>query len=313
MDNFVILADVTCDLSQEIRDFCKMEEYIPGFFQISDGRDFHTALDWDNISRGDFYKTLANKKNHITTAPPSQEAFYLKYKEYVEKGYKILAMSISSKISSTYNSTCMAAKRLKEEYPDCTIHCCDSFRMSGAFGLLVFYAHILKNEGKSFEEVVDWVESNKKKVHMMGPIDDLIFVARRGNITMGKAIMGNFAGVKPMGDCSADGYVSVLTKVKGINKTFDITVKYLEKMATDIQNQYLIISHSDREAYAENLKAKIIEKLNPKKVFITDVFPACGANIGSGMLSVNFLGDEISDDNSTEKEIINEIVNNMGK
>ena len=144
-------------------------------------------------------------------------------------------------------------------------------------------------------------------------IDDLIFVARRGNITMGKAIMGNFAGVKPMGDCSADGYVSVLAKVKGINKTFDITVKYLEKMAVDIEKQYIIISHSDREAYAETLKNRIAEKFNPKGIFITDVFPACGANIGAGMVSVYFLGNNVSEDQSLEKEAINEIIANLAK
>ena len=178
--------------------------------------------------------------------------------------------------------------------------------MSGAIGLLAYYAFAMKNEGKSFDEIVAWLEENKVRVHQMGPIDDLIFVARRGRISMGKAIFGSFAGVKPMGDCNADGYTTVLTKAKGINKAFDITVKYVSETATDIENQILFIAHSNREQYAQNLKEKLLA-LNPKKIYITDVYSACGGNIGPGMIGVYYLGEPISSDLSREKEVIAKI------
>ena len=143
----------------------------------------------------------------------------------------------------------------------------------------------------------------------MGPIDDLIFVARRGRITMSKAIMGNFAGVKPMGDCTREGYVSVLTKVKGINKALDLTVRYIERAAVNIKDQYVLISHSNRAEYAEKLKALIEEKVNPKQVFVSDVFSGCGTNIGPGMVGVYFMGEEISEGLISEKNLITELLN----
>ena len=103
MRDFIILTDVTCDLSDEIRKEFKIEEYLNGYISFSDGRDFHTTLDWSNIGCEEFYKTLSNKKIQVSTAPPTPEVFYLKFKEYTEKGYDILFMSISSKISSTFN------------------------------------------------------------------------------------------------------------------------------------------------------------------------------------------------------------------
>ena len=309
MEKYIILADVTCDLSAEIREYFGVEDYIKGHIHFSDDRDFETTLDWSNIDCEEFYKALSNKKLSVSTAPASPEEYYLTFKDYVEKGYAIISMSISSKISSTYNVAVGAANRVKEEYPDCTIYCLDSYKMSGAFGLLVMYAHMLKSEGKSFDEVVAWLEANKHKVHQMGPIDDLIFVARRGRITMGKAIMGSFAGVKPMGDCNRDGYVSVLTKVKGINKALDLTVKYLENAATDLSEQCLLISHSNRPAYAEKLKTLIEQNLHPKKVFLSDVFSGCGTNIGPGMVAVYFMGEEITEDLSAEKDIMTRLVN----
>lgn len=309
MSKYVIMADVTCDLSQEIRDDFHIEDYIQGHVHFSDGRDMKTTLDWSNIDREEFYKTLSNKKISVSTAAASPEEYYEAFKKYAEQGLNILSMSISSKISATYNVAVAAAERVKAEFPGCEIYCFDSYRISGGFGLLVMYAFKMKNEGKTFEEVIKWLEEHKHKVHQMGPIDDLFFIARRGNISMGKAIMGNFAGVKPMGDCSRDGYVSVITKVKGINKALDLTVRYVEKVIVESKEQYILISHSNRAEYAERLKTLVEEKIPAKKVYVSEVFSGCGTNIGPGMVGVYFLGEEISEGLTIEKNIMTDLLN----
>lgn len=309
MEKYIILADVTADISQEIREEFGIRDYIKGHIHFSDGRDFQTTLDWSNISREDFYAALSNRKMEVSTAPASPEEYYQIFRKYVEEGYKIISFNISSKISSTYNVACGAANRVKQELPNAEIYCFDSYRMSGALGLLLMYAQQLQNEGKSYQEVIDWLETNKHTVHQMGPIDDMIFIARRGRVTMGKAIMGTFAGVKPMGDCNNEGYVSVLSKVKGINKALDVTVEYAKAMAKDIENQYILISHSNRAAYAEKLKQLAEQRLGAKKVFVTDVFTGCGTNIGPGMIAMYFIGNPISQDLADEKAAINSILN----
>ena len=309
MDKYVIIADVVCDLSKEIRDYFGVELYSGGYIHFSDGRDFKTALNWEQISREEFYKILSNKKIEVSTSPLSPDEYSLMFERYVEKGYKVLSMSVSSKISSTHSVTVKAAQKVKQKYPDAEIYCFDSAKMSGALGLLVCYAHALKNEGKSMAEVIEWLEANKYCVHQMGPIDDLMFIARRGRISMGKAIMGSFAGVKPMGDCNHDGYVSVLAKVKGIKKALDTTVKYIKETAVNISEQFLIISHSDREAYANVLKELIEKELRPAKVFVSDVFAASGANAGPGMIGVYYLGKESSAELCEEKTVIDKILN----
>ena len=222
-------------------------------------------------------------------------------------------MSISSKISGTYSIASVSANQVKEEIPNADIYCFDSLRMSGSFGLLVGYACELQKEGKTFEEVIAWLEENKSRVHQMGPIDDLTFIARRGQISKSKAIMGNFVGIKPMGDSNQDGYVTVLAKVKGIKKALDATVKYVEKIGVDLENQYILVSHTNRNKYANLLKDKLVEKVKCKRVFVSDVFSGCGTNIGPGMIAVYFMGNPISKDNEVEKvaltEAIQEIIN----
>ncbi len=308
MKKFIILSDVSGDISPEIQAFCGVEDYARGYVHMSDGRDFETEMNWNKISREEYYKILSNKKIEVSSAPWSPEQFYLKFKKYAEKGYDILSMSISSGISSTYNVACGAAERVRKEYPECEIYTFDSFRMANAYGLLVMYAHLMKKEGKSMTEIIDWLEENKYKVHQMGPIDDLMFVARRGRISMGKAIMGSFAGVKPMGDCSQDGYVSVITKVKGMKKALEVTTSYVAETIVNPEEQYVIIGHSNREEYANVLRDLLSKAINVKKIFISDVFAGSGANVGPGMVGVYYLGNTISDGLEEEKAIVNKVL-----
>lgn len=303
VDKYVILPDLTCDLSQELRDCFGLTDYVTGYTQIN-GESIVTTLDWQNVSREDFYGALENKKNRVSSAAPNPEDFYKAFSKYAKEGIAVLSMSISSKISSTFNVASLSAERVKKDYPDAQIYCLDSLRMSGAFGLLVTHALIKQKQGKSYQEVIDWLEENKYKVHQMGPIDDLTFIARRGKISKGKAFMGNLVGIKPMGDCNSDGYVTVLAKSKGIKKAISATVLYLKKMAVDLENQHVIISHSDREKIALSLKEQILKNTPCKKVYISDVFSGCGTNIGPGMIGVYFLGEKVSDDCVLEKQAL---------
>lgn len=308
MDKYIIIADVVCDLSKEIRQHFGIDVYSGGYIHFSDGRNFKTSLNWEDISRDEFYKTLSHKKIEVSTSPLSPDEYALLFEKYIEEGYKVLSMSVSSKISSTYSVTVKAAQMVRSKYENAEIYCFDSAKMSGALGLLVCYAHALKNRGKSMDEVIGWLEANKYNVHQMGPIDDLMFIARRGRISMGKAIMGSFAGVKPMGDCNHDGYVSVLTKVKGIKKALETTVEYIRDTAVNIEEQFIIISHSDRETYANTLKSLIETELNPASIFVSDVYAASGANVGPGMIGVYYLGKETSDDLSAEKGAMDRVL-----
>lgn len=303
MEKFIILPDVTCDLSEEMRQYFGLTNYIRTWVHIND-KSVPTTLDWTEISREDFYRALNDKKASVSSAAASPEVYYETFKGYVEQGYAVLSMSISSTISGTYNLAVTAANRLQEDFPESKVYCLDSQRMSGSFGLLVAYACELRSQGETFEEVVAWLEENKNRVHQMGPIDDLTFIARRGRISKGKAFMGNLAGIKPMGDCNEEGYATVLAKAKGMKKALSATVEYVKNMATDIENQYLLIMHSDRADYAQQLKEKLAEVVSCKNIFVGEVFSACATNVGPGLVSVYFLGEPISENCEAEKQAL---------
>ena len=311
MSKFIILADVTCDLSEALRERFGVKDYIPGYVHFSDGRDFRTTLDWENVTRESFYRDLSDRKMKITTAPASPEEYYETFRRYAEEGYDVLSMSLSGRLSTTHASAKHAADRVAAEFPERKIYALDSERLSGGFGLQVLYAHEMQAEGKSMDEIIETIEGMRRRVHQMGPIDDLMFVARRGRISTGKAILGSFAGVKPMGDCNADGYVTVLAKAKGMKKALTATAAYVKEIATDVEDQYLLIVHSNREAYAETLREKLEAELHPKKIFVSDSYSASGTNIGPGMVGVYFLGDEVTEELTHEREIMGRVMESV--
>ena len=89
-----------------------------------------------------------------------------------------------------------------------------------------------------------------------------------------------------------------------MKKALSATVEYVKSMATDIENQYLLIMHSDRADYAQQLKEKLAEVVSCKNIFVGDVFSACATNVGPGLVSVYFLGEPISVGCETEKQAL---------
>ena len=78
-----------------------------------------------------------------------------------------------------------------------------------------------------------------------------------------------------------------------------------------MEDQYLLIVHSNREAYAETLREKLETALHPKKIFVSDSFSASGTNIGPGMVAVYFLGDEVTEDLAQEKDVMNRVMESI--
>ena len=180
----------------------------------------------------------------------------------------------------------------------------NSLRYSTAQGMLLSYASKLREEGKSCDEVADWLEENKQCFHQIGIMDDLFFLARTGRVNKAAAFMGSLVGVEPMADFSSNGLCTVIGKGKGKKKSLDAAVSYLQKLAINPKDQVLFLAHSLREKEAEYFKKVIEERVGPKEVIVSSVDMVCGANIGPGLVAVFFYGQKITEDLSAEKAVL---------
>ena len=309
-NNYAIFADITCDLSPEIRDRFGVDGYLKSYMSTPDADGVEGRLDLSDAELDAFYSSLKANKNKYKTAAPGVDEIVAYFETFLSGGRDILALSISGKLSATYNLMVRAKEIVCEKYPGRKVIVVDSMKFSAALGLLTVKACGLRAEGLSIEQNAETLEKIRKTLHQMGSVDDLFWVASKGRISHAKAFFGSIAGIKSMGDFDSDGMVTALAKVSGYEKVYKATVEYIKKTIRAANEQIIFVAHSARREQAEILASKIREGLRPKEVIVCNIYPMSGINAGPGLLAAYYFGTEITD-LKREKEIICEIISGL--
>ena len=310
---FVILADATCDLNAEIRKTYDIE-ILYGHIRYPSGEEQVATLDWKDFSilkeytPEEFYNELKKNPNSFSTSPPNVQEHYNAFEKCVKDGYDVLSLSLSSGLSGTFNFASKAKDMIIEKYPDAKILCVDSLRFSTGCGLMAMYASTMRSEGKTIEEVYNYLEENKNCFHQMGWLDDLSYVAKKGRISHPKAFFGKLIGIKPIGEFDFNGLTTVIGKAKGEKSAYKAMIEYIRQTIINPEEQIIFVAHTNRRAQAEEYKALIEETFHPKAVYINDVFPLSGINIGPGLMAAYYRGKPISEGLVQEKEILSKIL-----
>ena len=308
MNKYVIITDTNCELNKELRERFHLDAVAPNHIITPDGVDHVCDNDWILFkSPEEFYKQLRDKKNTMSTCPPSVEEMKATFIPFLEKGQDVIFLAMSSGLSGTYNFGLMAKSELSEKYPDRRVEIVDTLRYGAAISCYILLIDQMREEGKSLDEVMKKLDEMKYSLHQMGPMDDLMFLARKGRVSFGKAFMGTMVGVKPLGEFNHQGLTTVLTKAMGIKKALDFTVEYVRRTIENPEEQILFVANTDRRKNAELLKDKLIEVIKPKEVVVLDCGPSSGTNIGPGLAAVYYWGKPISEDLSEENKLMAEI------
>ncbi|MGI6264439.1 MAG: DegV family protein [Acutalibacteraceae bacterium] len=303
MRPFAILADSTCDLGEAFQKKYRVD-VIPGHVVLPDKTEILSHVRWEHFTREEFYAGLKKDPDGYATSPANVAEFSAAFEEYAQKGEDVLCMTISGGISGTFDFATMAAKEVTARHPDMTVRCVDTRRFGPGFGLMTLYASRLREEGKSLEETVAWLEENKNRFHQAGWLDDLSFVAKKGRLTHAKAFFGALAGVKPIGEFDYNGLTTVIGKIKGAKAAYAALLTYIERTIEDPGEQIVFIAQTNRLPQAEEYKRLIEERFHPKAVYINDVHTACGVNVGPGLMAAYYCGKPISKDLEEERAIL---------
>lgn len=303
MEKFVIIADSTCDLTEEFQKKYDIE-IIFGHLMLPGKKEMKSFLKWETVSMKDFYTSLRKDPASFTTAPASIDEYAEAFEKHVAQGEAVLSMSISGALSGSHAFSCKAREQVLEKYPDAKIYCFDSLRYGPGFGLLAVYASMKRSEGLTFEQTCEWLEENKQRFHQVGWLDDLSFVAKKGRLTHAKAFFGTLAGIKPIGEIDATGLTTIIGKIKGAKSAYAVLLMYINEIAENLKEQTVFIAQSDRLAQAEAYKKMIEDKFSPKEVIIMDTYPSSGINVGPGLMGAYFMGKPITKDLEYERGLI---------
>ena len=308
MDKYVIITDTTSDLRKEYQEKYDIK-VINGHIICPDKTEIPAFLEWKDWDRDQFYTDLKKNPDGWTTAPPNVQEYIMAYESYIKEGYGILAITISGGISGSYGFMTDARKQLLKDYPDAKIECIDSRKFGPCIGLLCVYAAMNRDKGMNLKENAEEIEKLKMSMHQAGWLDDLSFVAKKGRISHPKAFFGTLAGVKPLGDFDDNGLTTVIGKVKGAATAYKVLLDYMEKTIKNPEDQIIFIAQTSREKQALQFKEMIVERFHPKEIYVNDVFPVCGINIGPGLMAAYYVGKPLSRELTYEKQLMDSIIN----
>lgn len=303
MKDFVIMADAVSDLGVDTQ-----KEYdltvIPSHIIKPDKTEMIAPLSWDEIGCDEFYAALKKNPTGYSTAPSSVGEMAAIYEKAINNGQDVISISISQALSGTYGFMCQARDLVLEKYPEAKVTVIDSKRFGFGYGVIAINAAMQKRAGKSYEEVVDFIETNKNRFHQNGWLDDLQFVASKGRMTHAKAFFGQLAGISPIGEFDSNGMVTIIAKAKGAKAAMAACIEYMAETCEDPEHQTIFIAHSNRLKRAETYKAMIEERFGNKNVYIKDVYPADAINIGPGLMAAYYIGKPISEGLVEERAIM---------
>ena len=287
MNPYVIVTDSSCDLPQSV-----IAEYGLEVVQLSVSLDGGTPTPNNELDIKDFYAKL-RAKARATTSAVNPDAFAGVFEKYLSQGTDVLYLGFSSGLSSTFNTGFVAAREMREKYPDRKCMAVDTLCASLGQGLIVVLAAEKKEQGAILEEVANYVEYIKSNLTHLFTVDDLFFLKRGGRVSALTAVAGSALGIKPVLHVDNEGHLIKLGTKRGRVNALNDLCERMHQLAIDPAEQSVFISHGDCEEDANYLAEKIKETMGVKKpILVSHVGPVIGAHSGPGTVALFFLGKE---------------------
>ena len=286
MASYVIVTDSSADLSAPL-----LEKYGAVSVPLAVTLEGQDPRPNDEIDIKEFYSFLRGKKS-ATTSAVAIESFKQVFEKYVSAGNDVLYLGFSSGLSGTYNAAFVAARELKEQYPDRTIATVDTLCASLGQGLLVHLCAKMRGEGADLRTVCAFVEETKHRVCHWFTVDDLFFLKRGGRVSAATAVVGSMLQIKPVMHVDEAGRLVKVTTARGRKGSLEALLARMKESAIDPANQTVFISHGDCESDANYLADRIRAELGVETVVVDYVGPVIGAHAGPGVVALFFIGKE---------------------
>lgn len=246
-------------------------------------------LDGINLSHREFYEKLIESDELPHTSQATPFAFEEEYKKAVENGDQAIVITISSKLSGTWQSAMCAAQEFEGK-----VFVVDSENVTIGQHVLVEYALRLRDQGKTAEEIVAELERSKKRIRLVALLDTLEYLKKGGRISKTVAFAGGLLSIKPV-IAIEDGEVVILGKARGSKQGNNLLCQEIEKTGgIDFAMPHFLgytgLSDALLQKYIRDSEALWKGRLD--KLQITTVGGAIGTHAGPGAIAVAFFAAE---------------------
>ncbi|MBQ9734477.1 MAG: DegV family protein [Clostridia bacterium] len=242
-------------------------------------------LDGVNLLPEEFYDKLIESDVMPQTSQINPFRWEEEFNKLTADGSQVIAITISSKLSGTYTSACVAAEKFKDK-----VFVLDS--MSAAVGErhLCYYAIELVKKGLSIADIMAELEEKKGKLRIMAMLGTLEYLRRGGRISAAVALAGSLLSIKPV-VAVIDGEVKLIGKAMGSKKANNLLTSFIEKSGgIDFDMPVSVIwSGKDKsllDKYVED-NAKIWQDYRGELPYY-QIGSTIGTHVGPGAIGVCF-------------------------
>ena len=280
----VIVSENTADLFDGYYDEHK-NILVPLSFSIGD----KVYLKEEDISLFDFYEKLKSGIR-VKTSQVSMGEVRDVFIKLLSENNDVIYIAFSSGMSGGCANIKTLAEELKKTYSKNKLTVIDSLSGGGGQGLLLYYANKMNDEGKSYDEIVEWLETNKHRVHHTFIVDDLTNIKNSGRISAVTAFIGSVLHIKPVMTIDDNGHVAIIAKSLGRKKAILEMIKIFEKNYIPEDNDFILIGHTNEIAEAENLANIIKNKTMNVPIKFGCIDKLVSANAGYNALAIYYIG-----------------------
>ena len=273
-----IVVDSTTDLTPELAGKFEVVHLTVNFGE-------EEFIDGVTINKDEFYAKLIESDVMPTTSQAAPEAFENAFRKVTENGDEVIAIIVSSKLSGTYQSACIAA----EEFPG-KVTVVDGKSVAIGTAILAEYALSLAEEGKTREEIVKAIEEKREDIVVVALIDTLEYLKKGGRLSKTAAFAGSLLNIKPVISL-VDGEIVVLGKARGSKQGNNFLVKEIEESGGVDFKMPIFLGYTGHDDY---LLRKYVEDSryiwedSTKDIPETCIGSVIGTHVGPGAIAVAF-------------------------
>lgn len=282
MANITIITDSASDISQNNN---KGVTVLP--MTITFGEENYE--DGVSLTPDSFYMKLIESSALPKTSQVSPYAFGQAYENALKSADYVIVITLSSKLSGTYQSACIAA----DDY-DGRVFVIDSENVTVGEQILVDYALSLIDKGIEVNTIVSQLNTMKKRIRLVALLDTLEYLKKGGRISSGAAFLGNVLSIKPV-IAIVDGEVSFLGKARGSKQGNNFLIQQVDTYGGIDYSLPVLLGYTGCSTVLMDKYIKDSSSLWEGRIPVPNVIQVgatIGTHIGPGGITVAFFSRE---------------------
>lgn len=247
--------------------------------------DGQTYLEGVDIFPETFYSQIDSFKELPKTSQPNPGTIKETYEKILANGHEVVAIHLSSGLSSTYSTALMVRNMCSE--PE-KIHVIDSLGASFGSGLLAIQVnHFLKSSPSyTWEEAEAFIMDMRNHMRYVFTIDTLEYLVKGGRVSKTAGFIGGILDIKPVLQVTSDGRLEPFAKVRSRKAALRKLLNIMREEIDHPEDQIIGISQSNCLAETQAFAEDIRKHLNVKDVMISDIGCIIGSHTGPGTIAL---------------------------